>query len=121
MVHGYALEALKLLNLKASVFKVGISFPLPEERLKKFFQGIRQLFVVEEVEPYLELYVRALAKDVNPDIQIFGKENGYFPLAFEYDTSVVVKAMTKALNLMFRELPTRERGDERFSKIVDVV
>jgi len=97
--HGYVLEALKLLNLKASTFKVGISFPLPEQRLKGFLQGIKQLFVVEEGEAYLELNVRALAKDVNPDIQIFGKDNAYFPLAFEYDTSVVVKSMAKALKL----------------------
>ncbi|MDY7036534.1 MAG: thiamine pyrophosphate-dependent enzyme [Thermodesulfobacteriota bacterium] len=99
VVHGYAIEALKLLNIKASTFKVGISFPLPDRRLKEFLKGINKLFVVEEVEPYLEVHASALAKDVNPDIQIFGKENGYFPLAFEYNTSVVVKAMTKALGL----------------------
>lgn len=99
VVHGYVLEALNLLNLNASTFKLGISFPLPERRLKEFLQGIKQLFVVEEGEPYLELYARALARDVNPHIQIFGKDNGYFPLPFEYDTSVVVKAMTKALKL----------------------
>lgn len=97
--HGYALEALDLLNLKASLLKVGISFPLPERQLKKFLRGIKQLFVVEEGEPYLELYVRAFARDVNPNIQIFGKDNGYFPLAFEYDTSVLVKALTNALEL----------------------
>ena len=99
VVHGYALEALKLLDLKASIFKVGISFPLPEKRLKEFLRGIKHLFVVEELEPYLEIYVRAFAHDINQDIQIYGKENGYFPMPFEYDSSMVVKAMTKALKL----------------------
>ena len=97
--HGYGLEALKMLNLKASTFKVGISFPLPEKRLKEFLKGIKKLFVIEEVEPYLELNAKALAKEVNPNLEIFGKMNGYFPLPFEYDTSVVLKAMSKALGL----------------------
>ncbi|MDY7034934.1 MAG: indolepyruvate ferredoxin oxidoreductase subunit alpha, partial [Thermodesulfobacteriota bacterium] len=99
VVHGYALEALKLLDLKASIFKVGISFPLPEKRLKEFLRGIKHLFVVEELEPYLEISVRAFAHDINQDIKIYGKENGYFPLPFEYDSSMVVKAMTKGLGL----------------------
>lgn len=96
---GYALESLTLLNLKASVFKGGMTFPIPEMRLKKFIQGVDRLFLVEEGDPYLELYVRAFAKDVNPNVQIFVKDNGYFPLAFGYDNSVPVKALTRVLKL----------------------
>lgn len=96
--HGYALESLKLLELEASTFKVGICFPLPEKRLKEFIRGIKKLFVVEEVEPYLELSIKALAQEVNPELEIFGKMNGYFPLPFEYDISIVVKAISKALH-----------------------
>lgn len=99
VAHGYVQEALKLLNVEGSIFKAGISFPLPERRLKEFLKGIEKLFVVEEVEPYLEVQAKAFAKDVNPTLEIFGKMNGYFPRAFEYDTSIVVKAMSKALKL----------------------
>lgn len=111
VVHDYALDALKLLNLKASTFKVGIPVPLPEERLKEFLGGIKKLFVAEEVEPYLEINARALAKDVNPGLEIFGKNNGYFPLIFEYDTSVVIKAMSKALGI-----PLPIKYDEKEAK-----
>ncbi|MDY7036706.1 MAG: thiamine pyrophosphate-dependent enzyme, partial [Thermodesulfobacteriota bacterium] len=99
VVHGYAIEALVMLNLEASIFKAGMCFPLPEKRLKDFIKGLKKLFVVEEVEPFLETQVRSLAKDVNPEIEIFGKTNGYFPLAFETDTSLVVRAMSRALGL----------------------
>ncbi len=119
VVHGYTLEALNLLNVKASVFKVGMSFPLPEKKLKEFLRGIKRLFVVEEVEPYIELHATALAKEINPDLQIFGKDNGYFPLAFEYDTSVVVKAMAKALQL---SVPIEyEKIEKRAKELQEIV
>ena len=38
----------------ASVFKLGLTFPLPKERLKSFASKVDKLFVVEELEPYLE-------------------------------------------------------------------
>ncbi len=38
----------------ASVFKLGLTFPLPKERLKSFAAKVDRLFVVEELEPYLE-------------------------------------------------------------------
>jgi len=97
VTHSYALDALKHLNLKASIFKVSVSFPIPERELKEFFQGIKKLFVVEELAPYLELYARAFAKEVNHELEIFGKENGYFPKIGEYDPSVVIKVLSKVL------------------------
>jgi len=116
VVHGYAMEALKQLNLKASIFKAGMCFPLPEKRLTEFLKGIKKLFVIEEVEPFIELQVRSLAKDVNPDLEIFGKTNGYFPLPFESDTSIVVKAMSKALGLslpiQYDEIETKAKESQ---------
>ncbi len=38
----------------ASVFKLGLTFPLPKERLKSFASKVERLFVVEELEPYLK-------------------------------------------------------------------
>ena len=99
VAHGYALEALRLLNLNASVFKVGISYPLPEIRLKEFLQGIKVLVVVEELEPYLELYAGVFARDANPTLDIFGKDNGYFPRVSEYDTTVVTNGISRALGM----------------------
>jgi indolepyruvate ferredoxin oxidoreductase alpha subunit len=44
----------------ASIFKIGFSFPLPENKIRKFSQSVKELFVIEELEPYLEEHVRML-------------------------------------------------------------
>jgi len=98
VARGYSLEAMKLLGIEASVLNVGTVYPLPEKLLKKFIKGLKTLIVVEELRPYLESYIRALGKDINLDLQIFGKWNGYFPKSFEYDTSIVISSISRALS-----------------------
>ncbi|NNN19057.1 MAG: indolepyruvate ferredoxin oxidoreductase subunit alpha [Acidimicrobiaceae bacterium] len=38
----------------ASIFKLGLTFPLPKERLRSFASKVDRLFVVEELEPYIK-------------------------------------------------------------------
>jgi indolepyruvate ferredoxin oxidoreductase alpha subunit len=38
----------------ASTLKLGISFPLPQQKMREFAAKVKRLFVVEELEPYLE-------------------------------------------------------------------
>ncbi len=44
----------------ASVLKLGIEFPVPTDRIRRFAAHVERLFVVEELEPYLEDEIRAL-------------------------------------------------------------
>ncbi len=44
---------------EASVLKLGMSFPLPLETVRAFAARVRRLFVVEELEPFLEEALRA--------------------------------------------------------------
>jgi indolepyruvate ferredoxin oxidoreductase, alpha subunit len=50
----------------ASVFKLGISFPLPGAALARFAQNVERLVVVEEADTYLESGLRALGLDPEP-------------------------------------------------------
>jgi indolepyruvate ferredoxin oxidoreductase alpha subunit len=70
----YAMEALKELNLKLPVLKLGFIYPLPENLIKNFIKNLKKVLIVEELEPYLEREVKILAKDANPKLKIFGKE-----------------------------------------------
>jgi len=70
----YVMEALRELSLDLPVLKLGFFYPLPEEKIKKFIKGFKKLLVVEELEPYLEKEIKALAKEANPQLQIFGKD-----------------------------------------------
>ncbi|UCH79469.1 MAG: 4Fe-4S binding protein [Candidatus Coatesbacteria bacterium] len=43
----------------ASILKLGLTHPLPLERIKKFAASVKKVIVVEELDPYLEEQVRA--------------------------------------------------------------
>ncbi len=110
----YALEALKYLDLDAWVMKVTTMNPLPDEKISDFISQIDRLVVVEELDPYLELHVKAIAKDVNPDLEIHGKFTGDFPMEYEYTVDVVEKGIASSLGMApkvdFEEI--RNRANE---------
>jgi indolepyruvate ferredoxin oxidoreductase alpha subunit len=85
----------------ASYLKLGFTHPLPKSKIKDFAARVETLYVVEELEPYLEDQIRQLGVscigkeripkyyELNPDIvakALLGKENP----VIEYDASVVV-------------------------------
>ena len=72
----YVMEALKELNLKLPVLKLGFVYPLPEIKIKNFIKNLKKVLIVEELEPYLEREIKILAKDVNPKLEVIGKEKG---------------------------------------------
>lgn len=100
----YAMEAMNDLGLELPVLKLGITYPLPEKKIKDFIKKFDAVMVVEELEPVLEKEVQALAKDTNPKLKILGKGNSmdggtekYFPIAGEYTTDIVLMALAKAV------------------------
>jgi indolepyruvate ferredoxin oxidoreductase alpha subunit len=69
----YVMEALKKLNLKLPVLKLGFVYPLPERKILKFLRNLKRVLVVEELEPYLEREIAILVKKENLKVEIFGK------------------------------------------------
>ena len=56
----YAREAFP----EASMLKLGFTYPLPEKAIREFASHFRRVYVVEELEPYLEEGIKALGIDV---------------------------------------------------------
>lgn len=50
----------------ASVFKLGIVWPLPKARLLEFADGVDDLYVIDEASDYLSSHVKALGIAVTP-------------------------------------------------------
>ena len=44
----------------ASYLKLGFTWPLPENKIKDFASSVEKLYVIEENEPYLEDFIKAL-------------------------------------------------------------
>ena len=58
----YVMEVLKELNLDLPVLKLAFFYPLPEKKIKSFIKNFKKVLIVEELEPFLEKDVKALAK-----------------------------------------------------------
>ncbi|MCL2799831.1 MAG: indolepyruvate ferredoxin oxidoreductase subunit alpha [Endomicrobia bacterium] len=62
----YAKEAFP----NASILKIGFAYPFPDEKIKKFAKEVKDLYVIEELEPFIEEHVKQLgipvkAKDIS--------------------------------------------------------
>jgi indolepyruvate ferredoxin oxidoreductase alpha subunit len=85
---------------KASYLKLGFTYPLPEKKIREFSAKVETLYVIEELEPYLEdqikqMGIRCIGKEkipnmyeLNPDIIAKSLLNQENPL-IEYDKSLV--------------------------------
>jgi indolepyruvate ferredoxin oxidoreductase alpha subunit len=104
--YNYAMDAARTLGVQPAVLKLGTTYPIPKELLAEFVGNLSTLIVVEELSPYLETCAKAIAKDANPKLRIFGKLSGHLSEAFEYNTNIVAEALAKILGV---KLPTDYR------------
>jgi len=88
-------EAMQNLNIELPVFKLGTLFPLPEKKLTEFIKSLSTLIVVEELTPYLETRIAALAQTVSPTLNIVGKRSGHFSEMLEYNVPIVEKVLAE--------------------------
>ena len=96
----YIKEVLKELNLNFPILKLGFFYPLPEQKIKKFIKSLKKVLIVEELEPYLEKGIRELAKDINPGLQIFGKD--VLSQIGELNPNLVLFAISKVIGRKFQ-------------------
>lgn len=83
---------------EASVLKLGMAYPLPEKMIKDFAAKIEDLIIVEELDPFIELHVKAMG------IKCRGKE--LIPSYGELNASKVRKAISgEAAGGLFEPLP----------------
>ena len=83
MPYNYAKDVLP----NCSYLKLGLVHPLPEKLIRKFASLVKKLFVIEELDPFLEEQIRAMG------IEVTGKE--LFSYTNEFDPGVIAGAMMK--------------------------
>jgi len=71
----------------ASILKLGIVYPLPGDLIRGFCSKVRRVFVVEELDPFIEMRVRAMG------IRVEGKS--LFPITGELNPDLIKKAVEK--------------------------
>jgi indolepyruvate ferredoxin oxidoreductase alpha subunit len=93
--YSYTLEALKWLGIedKVSILKIGTPHPLPEELVIKLLKSVKEVLVTEEIDPFVELHVKAIAGEHNIAVKIHGKD--LLPRVGELSTRKVTEAVIK--------------------------
>lgn len=81
MTYNYAKEVFP----DFSYLKLGMVYPLPEKLIHEFASKVKKIYVIEELDPYLEEQIKAMG------IEVTGKE--IFPYTNEFDPGIVKKAI----------------------------
>lgn len=71
----------------ASYLKIGMSYPLPDKMIQKFAKAVDKILVIEENDPYLESYVKAMG------IDCMGKD--FIPICGELNPDIIRRAFEK--------------------------
>lgn len=91
----YVIDYLKdnQLENEVSYLKIANSFPPPKKLISQMIENLDKVLIVEELEPFVEDYVTMFAKDINPQIEIFGKN--LLPRNGELTPKIIEEAIKK--------------------------
>ncbi|WP_026895888.1 indolepyruvate ferredoxin oxidoreductase subunit alpha [Clostridiisalibacter paucivorans] len=82
IAYQYAKEAF---GKEASYLKLGFTFPLPKDKIRDFSKKVEKLYVIEELEPYIETEIRAMG------IEVTGKDK--LPVVGELNPDIIAKTL----------------------------
>lgn len=100
VAHFHTMEALRDLDLKTPVLKLGSFYPLPKKKVASFIKKFKQVLVVEELDPYLEREIKIIAQEENIKIKIIGED--LLPQIGELNVALVENAIAKVLKLKIK-------------------
>ena len=92
-----------------SVFELGTLFPLPEEQIYAFLNGIDRVYVLEEVEPFIENQIRSLAQRQGLEVKIYGKTTGHVPWEGDIHLEKIARLLAGELGQSLRSGPAPVR------------
>ena len=120
----YSQEAIHMLGIqkRVGILKLGCTWPLPPQLLKKHLSSTKKILIVEEVLPFLEENVKTLAAGMLKEIGIktfYGKMDGTLPSVGELNPDLVVGALSKILKIKYKTLPAGYNRE--IQKIVPMV
>jgi indolepyruvate ferredoxin oxidoreductase alpha subunit len=118
----YSKEAISLLGVddRVGLLKLGTTWPLPPELIKKHLSVSDRVLVVEEVIPFLEENIKILSAELGSEIgpkTFFGKRDGTLPQTGEMNSDLVAAALSKILAVAYQAVP--EQYSRRAGELSD--
>jgi len=99
----YAEEAIEKLGADLSFLALGC-YPLPTKKIEALLRHVREVMIIEELEPVVQEQVERIAAQVNPSVKIWGK--GFIPREGEFDPLLVRNAISRMIGLKETSAPT---------------
>ncbi len=105
----YSREAIHMLDLggRVGLLKLGTTWPLPPNLIKRHLSGTDKILIVEEVLPFLEEGVKVIAAETAREVGIktfFGKNDGAIPMTGELSPDIVAVALSRILDIAYASL-----------------
>jgi len=102
----YLKEFIARHNIKGLVtLRIGTANPLPERKIRDLIGKVDEILVLEELEPYIELHVKAMIAEEDKHVLLHGKKEGTLPKVGEYSYDLVESALSKVLGIESAEGP----------------
>jgi indolepyruvate ferredoxin oxidoreductase alpha subunit len=118
VAHLYVMEILDETGINLPVLKMNMFYPLTEKSVGAFIKNLKKVLIVEELDGFLEREIKAIAKDVNPKIEIYGKE--LLPETGELNATIVGKAIAKVTGKKIRiSAPKKIDAPKRHSRFCE--
>jgi len=89
----YVMDVVKKYSLPFDILSLGFTYPYPEDLIKNFITNYEAVFVIEELEPFLEDEVRIIKEKNNLNTKIYGKDGEILNNLYEYNPDRVKKAL----------------------------
>ncbi len=88
------------LEEQLTLITLGAAFPLSEAWLCEQLGSLDRVLVVEELSPLIEDQLHLISSLHGLGITVLGKRSGHLPIPFEYDTSIIQKALHQAFGVV---------------------
>ncbi|MGD2142540.1 MAG: indolepyruvate ferredoxin oxidoreductase subunit alpha, partial [Candidatus Bathyarchaeota archaeon] len=115
----YVKDAIEKLGAgdEVAYLKLATPHPLPTRKIKSLLESVEEVLVVEEVDPFVELHINALAKESALEVKVYGRETGHLPREGELSPMILDKTLAGLLGM---SIPKVDRLDleEKVSELL---
>jgi indolepyruvate ferredoxin oxidoreductase alpha subunit len=115
----YSREAVAALGLdgEVGILKSGTTWPLPERFVTDHLEGVTEILVVEETDPFLEHNLKVLIAEQAKALglmQVYGAKTGHLPGFGDISQDKVAKALAgiKGMEYKLRDEAYKQRANE---------
>lgn len=115
----YLQEAISHHDIKElTTLRIGTANPLPEKLILKLIDKVDKVLVLEELEPYVELHLKAIIAEAGRNITVHGKIDGTMPRVGEYNYEITARALGNILGMrLVEKIPGFDEKMEEAAKL----